>query len=131
MLAIPCRCPSSVHLLVGTVAMRFRLRTLMIVLALGPPVLAGILWFTDLPQPERNELQRLLLVPLGLLAFGSIAVGAMLSFLVLVGLAGYCLSVIVKAFLRLVVSKQPNVPFHDPRCAVVDGGGGCCLCVVL
>jgi len=84
---------------------RYKLRTLMIVLALGPPVLAGILWFTDLPQPERNDLQMLLLVPLGLLAFVSIAVGAMLSFLLLVGLAGYCLSVIVKAFLRLVVPK--------------------------
>ena len=34
--------------------MRFRLRTLLIVLALGPPVIAGVWWAWEASRPKRN-----------------------------------------------------------------------------
>jgi len=76
---------------------RYRLRTLMIVLALGPPVLA-LSWVYFRPA--------LITGAIGLLA---VAGGMVISVSID--------SIVARHEKRLRDDKYPHVPFHDPLCA--------------
>ncbi len=83
--------------------MRYRLRTLVILTAVGPPVLAG-LWLTG---PYLPDALGIVVVLTGALVFGLIAAGLLVAAALSIPLLiGWVFSLIANVLIRLLVSPE-------------------------